>query len=538
MSSDSTPRAGVPLIAEGGAQKFVTHDEAMLQFDALLNARFLDRDLTAPPSSPAEGDTYLVAAPATGSWTGRDGQIAFFADGVWKFYPPFAGLVAYVADETKLVVYDGSAWVDYAALLALQNVPLLGVNASADSTNKFAVKSAAVLFDNIGNGVQLKLNKNAATDTASILYQTSYSGRAEVGLTGDDDFHFKVSADGAAWTTALTIDRTTGIVSLPASDFATKSGTETLSHKTLSGATAIPNGTIDASGNLGIRTTTTSAAALTVQSSAASLPAARIDGTSSSGDYTPVLDLAIGTATPVTRFWGHSGGAAAWTSWANWNVSTDRWEAPASTTVGAAQILFNDSLGGNIIFKTKATATWTAGDPITFNVPLYLTGAGTVAIGGSSVVSGSALTVYGAVYPASDNASNLGSASYRWGTVYAGTGSINTSGAATKTKVRALNASELAVAKALAADVRVFQFVDAVARKGTQAARLHTGLIFEDVIAAFEAQGLDPFRYGIVCRDRDQTDPKQWILGLRYAELAQFVIAGFAARLAALEAKI
>ncbi|MEJ0041058.1 MAG: hypothetical protein WDM81_01975 [Rhizomicrobium sp.] len=73
----------------------------------------------------------------------------------------------------------------------MQNVPLLGVNTTADATNKLAVKSAALLLDNIGNGVQAKLNKHASGDTASLLYQTNYSGRAEIGLCGGRRFPFQ-----------------------------------------------------------------------------------------------------------------------------------------------------------------------------------------------------------------------------------------------------------------------------------------------------------------------------------------------------------
>ncbi len=60
--SDETPRSGLPLLAAAQAQKHVTHNEALLQLDALACARLLDRDLTTPPGSPADGDTYLVKA--------------------------------------------------------------------------------------------------------------------------------------------------------------------------------------------------------------------------------------------------------------------------------------------------------------------------------------------------------------------------------------------------------------------------------------------------------------------------------------------
>ena len=92
----------------------------------------------------------------------------------------------------------------------------LGVNATADTTNRLALSSPASLFNHEGNGHQVKINKNSATDTASFLFQDGFSGRAEIGLTGDDDFHFKVSPDGSAWFDSIRIDRTTGKVSFPA----------------------------------------------------------------------------------------------------------------------------------------------------------------------------------------------------------------------------------------------------------------------------------------------------------------------------------
>ncbi len=93
----------------------------------------------------------------------------------------------------------------------------VGVNATADMTNRLALSSPASLFNHEGNGHQVKINKNSASDTASFPFQDGFSGRAEIGLTGDDDFHFKLSPDGSAWFDSIRIDRATGKVSFPAS---------------------------------------------------------------------------------------------------------------------------------------------------------------------------------------------------------------------------------------------------------------------------------------------------------------------------------
>jgi hypothetical protein len=84
-------------------------------------------------------------------------------------------------------------------------VAMLGVNASADATNRLSVAGAATLFNNAGAGHQLKINKNATANTASLLYQTGGSGCAEIGTTGDDKLHVKMSADGSSWQDAVVV---------------------------------------------------------------------------------------------------------------------------------------------------------------------------------------------------------------------------------------------------------------------------------------------------------------------------------------------
>lgn len=131
---------------------------------------------------------------------------------LWKFITPNEGLILWVNDEDKLYVYDGSAWASYIDNLSFSK---LGINATADTTNKLAVASDAVLLSHNGTNLQVKVNKNAAANTASHLFQDNFSGRAEFGLIGNDDVTLKVSPNGSTWKDTLIADKTTGISNFP-----------------------------------------------------------------------------------------------------------------------------------------------------------------------------------------------------------------------------------------------------------------------------------------------------------------------------------
>lgn len=219
-----TANLALPCIEGSQAQKHVTHNEALRVLDTLVQLAVLDRDLTAPPGSPAEGQRWIVKTGATGAWTSHVDAIAAWQDGAWQFSTPRTGWLAYVVDESMLLAWNGSAWVDAIGALsptALNNMTLLGVGTTADTTNPLSAKLNNTLFaartvTEGGDGnLRYKLSKESAAKTLSFLFQDNYSGRAEIGLTGDDDFHFKVSADGTTWRDGIVIAASTGAVTFP-----------------------------------------------------------------------------------------------------------------------------------------------------------------------------------------------------------------------------------------------------------------------------------------------------------------------------------
>jgi hypothetical protein len=143
---------------------------------------------------------------------------------------------------------------------------------------------------------------------------------------------------------------------------------------------------------------------------------------------------------------------------------------------------------------------------------------------------------------ASDNLIDLGDAGSRYRVIFAGTGTINTSDANEKQQVRDLNVAEKAVATRIKGLIKAYKFNDAVAIKGDNA-RIHIGVIAQEVADAFEAEGLDAYKYSMFCSDtwyevdgNTIDDQNKFVtkdtpnavaktrLGIRYDELLAFVI--------------
>jgi hypothetical protein len=220
--SDQTNLLRLPYIQPSQAQKHVTHNEALRLLDATVQLSVADRHLTTPPTDPVEGERHIVAAGGSDGWLGKDGQVAAFQDGAWLFLQPQTGWLAWVADEQRLRCRTGGVWAGIEdAIPSLQNLSLLGVGTTADAVNPFSAKLNKALWSarygaEGGDGdLRYTFNKEGPASTVSLLMQSNWSGRAEIGLTGDDDLHVKVSADGSAWKEAIRVEAMTGAVRLP-----------------------------------------------------------------------------------------------------------------------------------------------------------------------------------------------------------------------------------------------------------------------------------------------------------------------------------
>ena len=140
--------------------------------------------------------------------------------------------------------------------------------------------------------------------------------------------------------------------------------------------------------------------------------------------------------------------------------------------------------------------------------------------------------------PKTDDAVDLGSGTLRWDNVYATNAAIQSSDQNLKQDIQALTTAEKAVATTLKGLIKTFKYKKAVAAKGDKA-RIHCGVIAQEVKAAFEAQGLKAEDYGLFCYDEWDAIPEEKDedgnitklavpagnrYSIRYTELLAFII--------------
>lgn len=109
-----TPLLGITEMEASQAQPEIVFNEAIRKLEAMSPLQAIDKDLTAPPVSPADGDRYLVPSNATGDWSGRTFNVALNINGVWHYLVPSPGWRCYVQDEGIDYVYtpgSPSGWV-------------------------------------------------------------------------------------------------------------------------------------------------------------------------------------------------------------------------------------------------------------------------------------------------------------------------------------------------------------------------------------------------------------------------------------------
>jgi hypothetical protein len=202
----TTTRLELPELTEGQAVPEATVNE-IARYLSQGAGHFVikDRDLTAPPGSPADEDAYIVAASPTGAWAGKAGEIAFYMSSAWLFITPKEGFGAYINDEDAFFTYDGTNWNAIGAAEASDSEIWTGSNTSKIITPRrlFTASAEVTLTDgatitpDFNTGINFKVtlggNRTLANPT------NAKSGQSGVIVVSQDGTGSRTLVYGGNW---------------------------------------------------------------------------------------------------------------------------------------------------------------------------------------------------------------------------------------------------------------------------------------------------------------------------------------------------
>ena len=82
----------------------------MQTLDLLVGGAVEELPRTVPPTAPALGACYIVEAAATDAWAGKDGCIAGWTSGGWRFVEPLEGMRFLVRTTGIDAMFRDGAW--------------------------------------------------------------------------------------------------------------------------------------------------------------------------------------------------------------------------------------------------------------------------------------------------------------------------------------------------------------------------------------------------------------------------------------------
>jgi hypothetical protein len=226
----TTPDLGIPELSQAQANPDITHNEALVLFQALSKG-VIDKDTSAAPGSPTEGDSYIVASGGSGAWSGWDDHIAIFWGGSWRFVPGrdsagtiitigarHEGISVWVNDEDLRYFWNGSAWANVSAGVVFANTDrVLGRVSSGGGTAEevtFTDQAQQLCDDTSFGAMRTTLDVPGLGSTNVLTAHNTFSGGVDFeGVFAQNFNRASNAANEKRWSWRLTA---TGVLDLVA----------------------------------------------------------------------------------------------------------------------------------------------------------------------------------------------------------------------------------------------------------------------------------------------------------------------------------
>ena len=186
----TTPRLALPEMSPSQNQKHVTFNESMYRLEGLVQSSVINRTTTAPPGSPADGDSYIIASPATGVWAGKETDIATYFDGQWYFAEPSVGFLVYDAATTVHVKWNGTSWVS-AFAASTETFGWVDFQDTATASTPIALTVASTWYDVTNDGLGALTDDTFGITDQGDVWDTSTNTLDFSGFQVGDLFRFR-----------------------------------------------------------------------------------------------------------------------------------------------------------------------------------------------------------------------------------------------------------------------------------------------------------------------------------------------------------
>jgi hypothetical protein len=197
----NTTNLVLPFLAVGQAQKHVTVNESLRRLDAVIQLSVVSATTTAEPSSPADGEVWIIPSGKSGAnWAAfANWSLGYYRDGAWEEIAPRDGWLAFVKDTDELLHFTGSTWSRFPAgkiLTVSATDKLIGRSSSgAGAAEEIALTAAGrALIDDadaaaqratLGLGTAATRNTGTSGATVPLLdAANTFSATQSISLTG------------------------------------------------------------------------------------------------------------------------------------------------------------------------------------------------------------------------------------------------------------------------------------------------------------------------------------------------------------------
>lgn len=169
MALTSGPNLALLVNGAAGEEHYTELMRFLRGLDALVQPRVVDKDLSAPPGSPADGAVYIVGASPSGAWSGHVNDLARYSTvlAAWEFITPKSGWTTWVIDESKQYRF-ASAWAE-----------VISGGGSSTPSPRVETASTTLVMGDVDNGVHMNV---ASANTITVPPNSSVAFALNVSI--------------------------------------------------------------------------------------------------------------------------------------------------------------------------------------------------------------------------------------------------------------------------------------------------------------------------------------------------------------------